>query len=272
MKKIMFCIAICATLNATAQQSLEKLWESDTTLAIPESVLPVAGKNLLYVSLIDGEPWGADGRGGIAVLDKKGAIINAAWITGLNAPKGMGIHGGKLYVTDMGDVVVIDISKEKIERKIPVAGAEGLNDISIAKNGTVYVSDSKTGKVHSISKGTVALVADSLKGLNGLLADGKDLYICTANVVYKKSGNKPIQAFATMPMGGDGIEPVGNGDLLTSTWSGVIYYITKEGAVTSILDTREQKINTADIGYDAKERIVYVPTFFAKSVAAYKLK
>jgi len=40
----------------------------------------------------------------------------------------------------------------------------------------------------------------------------------------------------------------------------------------TLLDTREQKRNTADIGYNPVERIVYVPTFFKKSVVAYKLK
>jgi hypothetical protein len=39
-----------------------------------------------------------------------------------------------------------------------------------------------------------------------------------------------------------------------------------------LLDTREQKVNSADIGYDAKNKIVYVPTFFRNSVVAYQLK
>ena len=39
-----------------------------------------------------------------------------------------------------------------------------------------------------------------------------------------------------------------------------------------LLDTREQKRNTADIGYDPAARIVYVPTFLKKSVVAYRLK
>jgi hypothetical protein len=38
------------------------------------------------------------------------------------------------------------------------------------------------------------------------------------------------------------------------------------------MDTREQKRNVADIGYDAGQRIIYVPTFFANTVVAYKLK
>jgi hypothetical protein len=39
-----------------------------------------------------------------------------------------------------------------------------------------------------------------------------------------------------------------------------------------LLDTHVEKKNTADIGYDPVNKIVYVPTFNAKTVVAYKLK
>jgi hypothetical protein len=39
-----------------------------------------------------------------------------------------------------------------------------------------------------------------------------------------------------------------------------------------LLDTHEQKINSADISYNSKQRIVYVPTFFNNTVVAYELK
>ena len=47
-------ISLCLIVNSSlmAQHSLEKIWESDTTLAVPESVL--ADKDVLYVSLVDG--------------------------------------------------------------------------------------------------------------------------------------------------------------------------------------------------------------------------
>lgn len=39
-----------------------------------------------------------------------------------------------------------------------------------------------------------------------------------------------------------------------------------------LIDTREQKKSSADIGYDPIQRIVYVLTLFGKSVVAYKLR
>ena len=73
-------------------------------------------------------------------------------------------------------------------------------------------------------------------------------------------------------MGGDGVEPIGNSDWIVTTWAGVIYYVHADGKIDTLLDTREAKKNTADIGYDYLKKIVYVPTFFAKTIAAYQLE
>ncbi|MNC92886.1 hypothetical protein D3C83_93970 [compost metagenome] len=75
-----------------------------------------------------------------------------------------------------------------------------------------------------------------------------------------------------MEGGVDGVENVEGNDFIVSCWAGVIHYIKGDGTRETLLDSREQKINTADIGYDAKKRIVYVPTFFKNSVVAYELK
>ena len=70
----------------------------------------------------------------------------------------------------------------------------------------------------------------------------------------------------------DGIEMVKPNEFIVSCWNGVIYYIYSNGSKQILLDTRAQKINTADIGYDPKNRIVYVPTFYKNGVVAYALK
>ncbi|MBL0740542.1 SMP-30/gluconolactonase/LRE family protein [Chryseolinea lacunae] len=269
--KITLSFLFALTLGVSqAQHSIEKIWESDTTLAVPESVL--FDKTILYVSLIDGQPWDVDGKGEIAKVDTNGKIVNATWVTGLNAPKGMGIWDKKLYVADVSEVVVINTATGKIESKIAVDGATGLNDITIDKKGVVYVSDSKLGRVHQIKKGKAELYLSDLRGVNGLKAVDNDLYLLTANDVFKTGADKKLVTVATTEMGGDGIEPVGNGDFVVSCWPGLVYYLEKDGKLTTLLDTREQKRNTADIGYNAAERIVYVPTFFKKSIVAYKLK
>lgn len=268
--KILFSLTLFLIAAATnAQHSLEKIWESDTTLAIPESVL--FDKSGLYVALIDGQPWEADGKGQIARLDKNGKIVNAAWATGLNAPKGMGLWNKKLYVADISEVAVINTATGKIESRISVEGATGLNDITIDNKGTVFVSDSRLGNVHRITNGKAELYLSSLKGINGLKAVGDELFLLTGAGILKAGPDKNPVSVAPMEIGGDGIEPVGNGDYIVSCWTGLVYYLGKDGKMQVLLDTREQKRNSADIGYSPKDKIVYVPTFFKKSVVAYKL-
>ena len=70
----------------------------------------------------------------------------------------------------------------------------------------------------------------------------------------------------------DGIEMVNNTDFIVSSWIGVVYYVKTDGTKEVLLNNKDLKINTADIGYDAKKKIVYIPTFYKNFVAAYQLK
>lgn len=272
MKKALSFLLTALTINSYAQQhTLEKLWETDTVVAVPESVLPDTKKNVLYVSLIDGGGWDADGKGGVGKLSAAGKKYNGNWITGLNAPKGMGIVGNKLYVADINEVVVIDTRKGKIDKKITIREAKGLNDITVTDSGVVYVSDSRTGCIWRIENDVPSLYLENMKGINGLKAVGDELIIAAGKSFVKADAQKKITAIAELPNGGDGIEPVGNGDYLVTAWAGYVYYVFANGTVETVLQTEAVKKNTADLGYDPVKKIVYVPTFNGKTVAAYQL-
>ena len=277
MKKLAFFVAFTTILlSATAQHQLVKLWESDTTLKVPESVLFDGKNNVLYVTNIDGkEPWGKDGKGSIGKVGLDGKIIAVDWVSGLNAPKGMGLHKNKLYVADLTELVVIDINKGTIVERIAIEGSAGLNDVSAEENGTVYVTDSRARRVYEVKDGKASVLLDSskLKGPNGVLKHKGSLYVLDAGSMYRMENNGSLTKLAEGMEGGtDGIENVTGGDYLVSTWSGVVYYVNADGSKQVLLDGREQKINSADIGYDAAKRIVYVPTFWKNSVVAYELK
>ncbi len=271
MKQILTLILCNICFVAFTQtRKLHKIWESDSVMAVPESVL--AANGTLYISLIDGEPWEADGKGAVAKIDPDGKNYRAGWVEGLNAPKGMGISGNRLFVADVGDVVVIDIAKGSIEKKIAIDGATGLNDITVADNGDVYVSDSRSGRIWRIANDAATLYIENIKGLNGLKAVGNDLYIGAGKSFMKADKEKQMTQIAEVSQGIDGIEPVGNGDFILTAWAGYIWYVYADGRVETLHESHQQKINSADIGYDPVKKIVYVPTFFAKTVAAYELK
>ena len=271
-----FIVLTLATLvfaNVRSQQhKLEKIWETDSVVAVPEGVLADVKNNSLFISLIDGAPWEADGKGGVAKLGADGKNYQASWVSGLNAPKGLGMFGNRLYVADLSNVVVIDIQNAKVEKKIPVDSATGLNDITVTDKGVVYVSDSRTTRIWRIENDKPTLYLDTVKGVNGLKAIGDDLYIGAGKLFLKADSKKQLTKIAEVSQGIDGIEPVGNGDFVLTAWGGYIWYVYADGRVETLLETHQQKKNTADIGYDAQKRIVYVPTFNAKTVVAYSLK
>lgn len=280
LKSAILCVLCAAApfLRAAAQQpTLEKLWTTDTTLMVPESVYFDAKRNVLYVANIEGAPWGKDGKGFISQLSTDGKITKLRWVEGLNAPKGMGVHGNNLYIADMDAIVVIDIAKGAISSRVPISGALNLNDVTVSPKGVVYVSDSKRKKVHTYDNGKTAELLDSansgLKGPNGLLFSKNELLVLDGGAVNRAGKDNKITKIVDVTRGTDGIEHVRDDQYVLSCWQGEMFYVDlKAGTVTKMLDTQGEKLQTADIGYDPKKRIVYVPTFFGNRVSAYQLK
>ena len=106
-------IGLTSGVQALAQDQtthkLTKLWETEATLKVPESVRLDAKRKVLYVSNIDGQPWEADGKGSIAKVGLDGKVIAAEWVTGLNCPKGLALsdNGKWLYaVQELANEVV----------------------------------------------------------------------------------------------------------------------------------------------------------------------
>lgn len=254
--------------NANAQHTLTKLWATDATLPVTESAF--FDKTIIYTSLIDGQPWGKDGKGGIATVSPTGKIINANWITGLSAPKGMDKFGNLLYVANIDELVAIDIKAGKIDHRIPVTGAENLNDVSIDSKGVIYVTDSKQGKVYKVANKISSLAYEGVRGSNGVKVVGNKVYIAGSSLVVSEGGGTPTK-ITDLPHGGDGVEPVGNGDFIVSEWSGYVYYVKADGTKELLLDTHTTNNKTADIGYDPATKTVYIPTFSTNAIEAYKL-
>ena len=251
--------------------TLTLLWETEASLPTNESVLFDEATRTIYVSNIGGmDPQLKDGKGSIAIIDKDGKIVNPVWVGGLNSPKGMAISNGKLYVTDIDELVEIDIASAKVSNTWKVEGAEFLNDVA-AHNGIVYFTDMNTGKVHSYADGSISLVSEGHASINGIAVAGD-------GTIYglDGSGLKMWHADGTSMVvnpnvtGGDGLIILGGGNFVASRWQGEIWFASADGQ-TMMLDTKADESNTADIGYNAADKVIYVPTFFKNKVAAYKL-
>lgn len=261
------------TNKQTLSFSITELWSTDTIMKTPESVLFDPVRKVLYVANMNRVEAG-DNTGFISKMNTDGTVIDLNWVVGLNEPRGMGIYENLLYATDMDRLIVIDLENGELVESIPVEGATFLNDLTIAKGGTVYFSDSRGGKLQYYKDGKISDWFPEYPNPNGLLDDGEDLIVCATAVSEIRRVNKTTGEYEVMATGinGDGIEYSGIQDYyIVSEWAGRMHVIGND-TIQTVLDTSNEEINSADIGYNPDEKIIYVPTFFDNRVVAYSLK
>jgi hypothetical protein len=254
--------------------TLKKLWESPNSFTTCESVCYDAKDNLLFISCINGNPADKDGNGFISKLSLAGDIEKLNWITGLNAPKGMGIFQRKLYVTDIDRILEIDIDKGVIIKDHPVKDAKFLNDITIDPGGNVYISDMATGKIHRLFSGVVEtwLEDKNLSSPNGLFYEDGEILIGTKNGIFSTDIESKRTWLIVKETGGiDGLEGDGHGNYLISDWMGKIQLVNPNQEPVLLNNTTDQNINAADIEYIPATKTLFVPTFLDNRVMAYEL-
>jgi hypothetical protein len=245
---IAFVVVICFQVNA---QTLTKLWEV-TGLENPESIIHDPKAKLYYVSNVAGVPTDKDGNGYISKVDESGKVTVQKWVTGLNAPKGLGIYKGKLYVADIDVVAVIDIASGKIESTIPAEGATFLNDVAVSENGDVYVSDTFGGNtIFRIQNGKIEkwLTDPKLDYPNGLLLKGNDIIVASWGVVTNQEtfetavkgkllkvsiADKKITELTKAFANGDGIKSYKNGYIVTDWPAGKVFFADEKGVTKEI--------------------------------------
>jgi hypothetical protein len=143
--------------QAHAQQQVEhtkinKLWETTNDLKNPESVAYAPEQNVMFVSNVNGKPTEKDQNGFISkVSPSNGNIIELNWVTGLDAPKDMAIssNNSRLYVSDITDLVEIDVDNGKIKR-FNAPRSAFLNDVVSDNQGNIYASDTITNTIYKL--------------------------------------------------------------------------------------------------------------------------
>jgi sugar lactone lactonase YvrE len=252
------------------EPTLTQLWETSADLTTSESVLYDEATGTIYVANIEGDAAEKDGKGSISTISKEGEILERDWVSGLNAPKGMGIMDGKLYVTDIDEVVEIDVESATISQRYPLEGAQFLNDLD-THDGKVYFTDMRAGSIHVLEDGQISTFAEGQGSINGLrISESGTLYGLDGEGLKKYADDGSFEVVNDVVTGGDGLVIIDEDTFITSRWQGEIYLI-QEGVETKILDTQEAKSNTADIDFIPDENIVLVPTFMKNKVVAYEL-
>lgn len=262
------------------------LWEV-TGLANPESALPDIKAGVIYVSNVNGAPDKKDGNGFIAKVSLDGKTVDTKWSVGMNAPKGLALAGGKLYAADIDELLEIDTKDGKILNKYPAKDAKFLNDTASDSNGNVYVSDMATDTIWKFAGGKfeVWLHDAKLENPNGLLVEGKDLRVAAWGVMTDGMATKVPGHLVSVTLDGkaisnigdgrpfgnlDGLEPLGGGAYLVTDWvAGKVMKYGADGKIETLLELGQ---GTADIGYDAASKTMYLPQMMKSTLQAYKVE
>lgn len=251
--------------------SLVPVWTSENLPMAESVVLIKAETDYLLVSLIDGDPTQKDGKGGIAQVGLDGKLLDSNWYSGLNAPKGMAVYGNELWVTDIDNLVVIDIPSKKLLRKIAIVGAQFLNDIAIDAQGQVYVSDTFTHTIYRLTNGNLEIYARDIQAANGLLLQENGLLVAASNKLLQIDTQKHTQ-FITQHLfpEADGIQPWTNDSWLVSSWKGKLYLVDHNNEYL-LWDAKAEGLFTADILYLPEHKLLLVPGLFNNSLRAYQV-
>ena len=279
------CLMLCLPGLALAHgENLQLQWQT-SGLKNPESVVYDKQREQLYVSNVNGKPTEKDGNGSIALVSLDGEIEALEWVTGLDAPKGLAIHGDKLYVADIDTLVVIDIASGSISERYTVSDAKFLNDVTAAANGDIYVSDMMLNRIHRLRDGkfSIWLEDPALENPNGLLAQDARLVVGAWGVMtdgfatetpgHLKAvsySDKSITSIGSgKPVGNlDGVESDADGDFYVTDWmAGSLLHINTDGTAKKLLDLNQ---GSADHEYITERDLLLIPMMNDNKLLAYR--
>jgi sugar lactone lactonase YvrE len=271
---LLFGTSISKPQEIFQSPKLVKVWETPQGLNVPESSFYNKKDKTIYVSNICGMHNIKDSIGFISKLTDKGDFIEKEWISGLNAPKGINVYKGKLYVTDIDEVLEIDLKTKEILNRYRNSKASSLNDVAIDKTGRVYITDTKSNRIYFVGKDSLEIFieSDDINRTNGILVY-KNHLICGSknNLIYINIKTKNIEIIADSTGYIDGIVAIGNKNIVVSDWKGKVQLVEIDKGVETLLNTTPLNIYAADLGYIKSQKLLLVPTFSDNKIIAYRI-
>lgn len=273
--RLIATLSLCSLLffpQKLLSAELKTLWTIENTFQLPESAAFDPKRNQIYVSNI--VKYAKDGTGFISRIDANGKNLELKWLAGLNSPTGLSVYQDFLYAVDMDVLLVIDLKKGQIIKKIkaPDSGKPPvLNDVAISTQGDVYVSGSASRKIYKLENGSLSIFVSDKKSLlkaNGLLVDdlsGNNGHLIHGGQFWSRFSlkNATLLTATSRPSpssklyGFDGITHDGKGGyIVTMINDSRLWRITKEGKTHPL---SEEKINGIDIHFDKESRRLFVP-------------
>ena len=254
----------------------------------PERVLYDAERDRYLVSNVNGDAADADGNGFISVLSPEGGVTALKWIEGgvdgavLDAPKGLALSGGTLYVADITSVRLFDAETGAAQGEIALDGSTYLNGVSADASGSVYVSDSGppqgtldaagTQAVYRIDGGVATKLAGGELGRpTSLAATARGLVVAPfgASELYRLDANGQKQAVTKLPAQGiAGVVELGDWLFVTS-WPASAVLRGKLGGSFEV--ALSDQVSPTDFALDSVRSRLVIPHFTEDRVDVFEV-
>lgn len=277
-------LVIPSAVLAEGDLKLSERWTLSQGLSKPESVVYDGNRDLFYVSNINGDAAAKDGNGYISRISGDGTMLEAQWVAGLNAPKGLALRGDTLFAADIDTLVEIDVISGSVVSRYEAEGALFLNDVTDRPMGSLYVSDSRSNILYRLSnKRLAAWLADPrIQSPNGLYADRDYLIVAAGDdeaakpgdqrylrkISYDKNDITPV--LNRTPLGRiDAVESDGRGGYFLTDWAnGTVLRFTQDAGITEVAKPGR---GAADLHFVAAKTLLVVPIMMSNQLTAYEV-
>ncbi|MFC1791775.1 SMP-30/gluconolactonase/LRE family protein [Gemmatimonadota bacterium] len=252
------------------------------TFLTPETVLKDPNRDILYVTNFDNAySTRTEPSGYISRLAMDGEILDHQWVTGLHAPTGMDIWRDTLFVAEREHLLAVDLTTGGVAGRWAIPDPVFPNDLVIDEDGTVYISDTRTGdwaqsRIYRFRDGDFDIFAnEGISRANGIwIHDGWLLVGSSGDGLLKRVELATGRMETVLSLGAgiiDGLRVDPGGNILVSHWEGQLYRISPDGTVTELLNALPEGWNTADFEYLPEERLLLIPTFLENRIRAVRI-
>jgi len=230
-----------------------------------------AARDLYVTPSLGNRGEAGDNDGYVSLINPDGTVHTLKWIgvdrngLTLNDPLGSDIENGRLYLADRNVVRWFDMETGAPLGSVQVEGSSGFNDLEVAPDGTVYMSQTaQPGRIYRLAPdGSSSVFIDGapLSSPNGVAFDTDGnivvVNIGSADVLTFDRSGRLLRTEQSTHAGNDGIVVLEDGTKYVSS--------VRQGTIARIRPGRSAELvatgipSAASICYDPTRERVVVP-------------
>lgn len=243
-------------------------WVAEGGFCEPETVLALPDDTLLVSNVCD---FRQRGNGFLSLLSAQGEALDWRVLEGLDAPLGMALTGGQLYLVDNNRLKIFAWPGFELLQTTDLETTVA-NDLAVSDEGVVYVTDTARHQVIRLSPdGTQSVLTGEarFKGANGIALYNGKLYVGGERLWRVDLDDDTVETIGPDWITDiDGIEFEPDGTLQVTPVAGPLIRFEGENDLVVFAGPG---VSSANHGYAAKLQLALIPTGFDNTVIAIRV-